>query len=378
MELNDIRAKIDAIDDELVSLFARRMDLALEVAKYKRQNGTPVLNKSREREIISRVTEQVPESLQGYTKVLFSTLFDLSRSYQNGLLTEMSPLATQIDQALKNTNEQFPSKAIVACQGVEGAYSQIACDKLFSLPSIMYFHRFDGVFRAVDKGLCRYGILPIENSSYGSVIEVYDLMKQYSFHIVRSIKLHVQHVLLAKPGSEMSQISEIFSHEQAIGQCSEFLKSLDVKVTICENTAMAAKIVAESDRMDVAAISSPSCRELYDLAVLSDSIQNTDGNFTRFICISKELEIYPGANRVSLMLSVPHRPGALYEVIAKFSALGVNLTKLESRPIPGKDFEFLFYLDLEASVYSEELIRLLCELSSAPEGIVFLGSYSEI
>ena len=116
MELNDIRAKIDAIDDELVSLFARRMDLALEVAKYKRQNGTPVLNKSREREIISRVTEQVPESLQGYTKVLFSTLCDLSRSYQNGLLTEMSPLATQIDQALKNTNEQFPPKAIVACQ----------------------------------------------------------------------------------------------------------------------------------------------------------------------------------------------------------------------------------------------------------------------
>ena len=112
--------------------------------------------------------------------------------------------------------------------------------------------------------------------------------------------------------------------------------------------------------------------------MLSDSIQNTDGNFTRFICISKELEIYPGANRVSLMLSVPHRPGALYEVIAKFSALGVNLTKLESRPIPGKDFEFLFYLDLEASVYSEELIRLFCELSRAPEGIVFLGSYSEI
>ena len=137
-------------------------------------------------------------------------------------------------------------------------------------------------------------------------------------------------------------------------------------------------MVAESQRADIAAISSPSCSELYNLAVLSDSIQNTDGNFTRFICISKELEIYPGANKVSLMLSVPHRPGALYEVIARFSALGVNLTKLESRPIPGKDFEFMFYLDMEASVYSEELIRLLCELSIAPEGIVFLGSYSEI
>ena len=171
---------------------------------------------------------------------------------------------------------------------------------------------------------------------------------------------------------------EIFSHEQAIGQCSEFLKELDVKVTICENTAIAAKMVAESSRTDVAAISSPNCRELYDLAVISDSVQNTDGNFTRFICISKDLEIYPGASKVSLMLSVPHRPGALYEVIAKFSALGVNLTKLESRPIPGKDFEFMFYLDMEASVYSDELTQILCELSTDPGGIVFLGSYSEI
>lgn len=378
MELNEIRAKIDVIDDEIVKLFADRMDLALNVAKYKKQKGIPVLNRSREREIISRVTEQVPEKLQGYTKVLFSTLFDLSRSYQNGFLTEKSEIALQIENALERTNELFPSKAVVACQGVEGAYSQIACDRLFSLPSIMYFTQFDGVFRAVEKGLCKYGILPIENSSYGSVVEVYDLMKQYSFHIVRSIKLHIQHVLLGKPGCELSNVREIFSHEQAIGQCSEFLKELDVKVTICENTAIAAKMVAESSRTDVAAISSPNCRELYDLAVISDSVQNTDGNFTRFICISKDLEIYPGASKVSLMLSVPHRPGALYEVIAKFSALGVNLTKLESRPIPGKDFEFMFYLDMEASVYSDELTQILCELSTDPGGIVFLGSYSEI
>jgi chorismate mutase/prephenate dehydratase len=378
MDLTELREKIDGIDNEIVRLFTERMNTALEVAKYKKETSTPVLNKSREREIISRVTEKTQDDLQGYTKILFSMLFDLSRSYQQRYLAGKSEIAEQIEAALERTNKLFPSKAVVACQGVEGAYSQIACDKLFPLPSIMYFNRFEGVFQAVEKGLCQYGILPIENSSYGSVVEVYDLMKRYSFRIARSVKLRVSHVLLGKHGSRLSDVKEIFSHEQAIGQCSEFLKKLDVKVTVCENTAAAAKMVAESPRTDIAAISSASCAELYQLSTLADSVQNNDSNYTRFICISKNLEIYPGANRVSLMLSVPHKPGALYEVISKFSALGLNLTKLESRPIPGSDFEFMFYLDMDASVYSPELIQLLCELSSAPEQFVFLGSYSEI
>lgn len=379
MDISELRNKIDAIDDEIVRLFISRMDTSMEIANFKAANNMPVLNRGREREILSRVTGSAPDSMQVYTKILYSMLFDLSRSYQFNLLAGNTEIADRIKAALEKTDKQFPSKAVVACQGVEGAYSQIACDKLFSLPSIMYFNRFEGVFQAVAKGMCRYGILPIENSTHGSVLEVYDLMKKYSFRIVRSVKLRISHVLLAKPGSRLSDIKEIYSHEQAIGQCSEFLKSLgDVKITVCENTAVAAKLVAESPRTDIAAISSHSCADLYRLSSLSDTIQNSDNNYTRFICISKELEIYPGANRVSLMLSIPHRPGALYEVIAKFSALGLNLTKLESRPIPGSDFEFMFYLDMDASVYSPELIRLLSDLSSAPEQFVFLGSYSEI
>jgi chorismate mutase/prephenate dehydratase len=378
MELHELRARIDEIDDRIVDLFSSRMDTVLEIAKAKKEAGIPALNRSREREILDRVTGKAPDDLQIYTKILFSMLFDLSRSCQQRILAGKSDIAERIEKALEKTQKIFPSKAVVACQGVEGAYSQIACDKLFALPSIMYFNRFEGVFQAVEKGLCRYGILPIENSSHGSVLEVYDLMKRYSFHIVRSIKLQINHVLLAKPGCRLSDIREIFSHEQALGQCSEFLKKFEGKVTVCENTAAAAKMVAESPRTDVAAISSGSCAELYGLSTLLDDIQNNSNNYTRFICISKELEIYPGANRVSLMLSVPHRPGALYEVIAKFSALGLNLTKLESRPIPGRDFDFMFYLDMDASVYSPEFIQLLCELGSSPEKFIFLGCYSEI
>ena len=376
--LDQMRNDIDAIDSQIAELFRKRMETSLDIARYKKENNIPILNSSREKEVLHKVSEQVGEPFDGYARFLFNTIFEASRSCQNNYWAKESDLAQEISEALENTPKLFPNKAVVACQGVPGAYSQAACEKLFEVPSIMYFNSFEGVFNAVEKGLCRYGILPIENSSYGSVGAVYDLMQNYNFHIVKSLRLRVSHNLMAKAGTKLSDVREIFSHEQAIGQCGEFLKSLkDVKVTVCENTALAAKMVAESDRNDVAAISSKECLDLYGLELLKNQIQVSDNNYTRFICISKKLEIYPGSNRISLILSLPHVPRSLYHTIAKFSALGINLTKLESRPIPGSDFEFMFYFDLEASVYSQELINLLCELDNQPETFVFLGSYIE-
>lgn len=268
---------------------------------------------------------------------------------------------------------------MVACQGVDGAYSSMAAGKLFKLPNILYFRHFEGVFSAVEKGLCRYGVLPIENSSYGSVNDVYDLMLNHNFYIVRTIKLHVSHVLLAKEGAEIGGIKEIFSHEQALGQCGEFLKAHpEIKITVCENTAAAAKFVAESGRKDIAAISSSNCAELYGLKVLSRKVANSENNYTRFICISKEPEIYAGANKISLMLTLPHKPGALYSVMSKFNALDINLSKLESRPIVGSDFEFMFYFDIDAEICKTGVVKLLSELSSSLERFVFLGAYSEL
>lgn len=378
MDIKTLRERIDKIDDEITRLFGERMDVSCLVAQYKQENKLPVFDRGRERDVLSRVTEGASPEMQVYIKTLFQTLFSLSRSYQSALFAKDNPLAERIAQAAENTPAQFPAKAVVACQGVEGAYSQIAADKLFSLPNIMYFNTFEGVFQAVERGLCRYGILPIENSSHGSVTQVYDLMKQHNFHIVRGLKLKIDHFLLAKNGAKLADIKEIFSHEQAIGQCSVFLENLKgVKVTVVENTAAAARLVAESERADVAAISSRDCAELYALSALGVHVQNSANNYTRFICISKTLEIYPGANKISLMLSLPHRPGSLYETISKFSVLGLNLTKLESRPVPDKDFEFMFYFDMDANVQSPQVIGLLCELSSGSEQFVFLGNYFE-
>ena len=377
-ELTNLRQQMNDTDNQLVALFTRRMEIAGEIASYKSENDLPVFDKLREREIMGRLTENQSEEMAMYTKLLYTTLFDLSRSYQSRRLYKDSRLVEKVRTARENTPKEFTKQAVVACQGTEGAYSQLACDRLFARPSIMYMSSFQGVFQAVEKNLCRYGILPIENSVHGSVTEVYDLMKKYNFYIARQVKILVSHALLTRGRKLLSQIREIYSHEQAIGQCSDFLaKHPEIKVNIVENTAVAAKMVADSSRDDVAAISSQNCADLYGLTVLSDEIQNSANNYTRFICISKELEIYPGANKMSLIFTLDHRPGSLYNLISKFSALGLNLTKLESRPIPGKDFEFMFYFDLEASVYSEDVLSLLSELEHGQDQFVYLGSYLE-
>lgn len=378
MDMEKLRNEIDEIDDSLVKLFEKRMQSTAQLAKYKKEHSVPVSDRTREREIIYRMSGKVTPELAGYTKSLYNTLFDLSKSYQNSLISPESKLASEIKKSLEGSEKLFPERAVVACQGTEGAYSQFACDRMFKYPEIMYVNSFDSVFEAVGRGLCRYGILPLENSTAGSVTAVYELMQKHKFYIVGSIKLCISHSLLAAPSVRLDGVKEIFSHEQALNQCSKFLSELkDVKVTVCANTAEAAKSVADSGRSDCAAICSGDCAELYGLSEITSGISNTENNYTRFICISKELEIYPGASCTSLMVRLPHKPGSLYSVISRFAALGVNLTKLESRPVPGSDFEFMFYFDVDASVYSPELAELITQLENELPGLVYLGSYNE-
>ena len=379
MDLNELRVEMDKIDDELVKLFGKRMDVAAQIADYKKANNLPILMPVREREKLQDVADKAGPEMANYTRVLYSMLFELSRSYQSKRADTLTPLYHEITKAIENTPKLFPQAPMVACQGVEGAYSQIACEKVFKSPFIMYFKNFEGVFTAIEKGLCQYGILPLENSTAGSVKKVYDLMIQHNFSIVRTFRLKIDHNLLANPGATKESIKEIYSHEQAINQCGEFLKNMPgVKITPVENTAVAAEMVSKSVRTDVAALSSRNCAELYGLINLAPSIQDKDNNRTRFICISKNLEIYPGSDKTSIMMVLPHRPGSLYKVLARLYTLGINVTKLESRPIPDRDFEFMFYFDLETSIYSEEFIQLMCELDELCEEFKYLGSYCEV
>ena len=379
MELKDYREKIDAIDRDLVRLFAERMETAGEIAAYKKQHDLPIMDALREREKLERVTKLAGDDFEDATRKLYMLLFELSRCYQAKKNGEGTALSQKIAAALENTPKLFPEKASVACQGVAGAYSEQACSKLFQNPSIFFVSSFDAVFSAIEKGLCRYGILPLENSTAGSVNKIYDLMMQHRFTIVRSCRIKIDHQLAALPGTKLTDIREVCSHEQAIDQCSNFLQKLPMAaITRCANTAVAAKTVKESGRADLAAICSRASCELYGLEPISQDIQNQQNNYTRFICISKEPQIFPGADRTSLMLILPHKQGALYRVIAELNALGINLNKLESRPLPDRDFEFMFYFDLDVSVYSPQFLQLLDNLDTICESFTYLGSYSEV
>lgn len=378
-DLSEIRKRIDAIDTQICDLFSQRMQCTHEVAEYKRANNKPVLDRGRERAKLADVASKVPEPLRDYSQVLFNLIMEISRAQQSAENNQDSPLAGQIARAVADTPALFPQSAFVACQGVEGAYSQHAADRLFKHATISYFEEFEGVFRAVDQGFCKYGVLPVENSTAGTVNQVYDLMMRHKFSIVRSVRIKVDHNLLALPGAKLEGIRDIYSHQQAINQSRQFLDSLpNVTVHVAENTAAAAKMVAESGRTDVAALSSRSCAELYNLVALARNVQDSDANYTRFACIAKELEIYPGADRTSLMVVTKNDPGSLYKVLARFYALDINLVKLESRPIPNSDFDFMFYFDVECPVAAPEFASLIASLDDVCEEYRYLGSYSEL
>ena len=300
MELSEIRTKIDAVDDQLLQLFLERMSLAEEVAAYKNEHHLPILNKERERAVLAKVTEKSGDK-ERYAYHLFSTLFELARSRQAELISAPTRVAAQVKASLAAGSAVFPQTGLVACQGVEGSNSQVACDRLLPRGNLVYVKTFQAVVSAVESGLCKFGVLPIENSSNGSVRAVYELLQAHNLSIVRSTRLCIRHELLVLPGTRMEAITEIYSHEQAIGQCSKFLSKLNgVRVIPCANTAMAAQMVAERKDPHVAAISSHGCVDLYGLECINNQIQDSLDIRTGKAKEGKE-DRYPGTESKALV-----------------------------------------------------------------------------
>lgn len=377
--LKDIRASIDALDSRIAALLAERMELADAVAEAKRASGGPVNDPVREREILTRLSSEVGPRCGRDVRTVYSTLFGVSKARQRQQLMGGSPLDGEIDAAVARGAPDFGLAMVASC-GAEGSYAQQAASRIFEVPTILYFNSFEKVFEAVESGVCPYGVLPVENSSAGSVAAVYDLMQKHRFHIVRALKLRIRHVLLGNPGASVDRLAEVSSHSHALSQCGGFLKSHpSIRAVPETNTAVAARELAASGRTDRAVIASRACAELYGLRVLADDVSDATDNYTRFICIARELSVSERANKLGVMLSLPHRPGSLCEVISKFAAIGVSLTKLESRPVPGSPFEFRFVFEFEASVKSPDIRALLSELSTDPEidHFAFLGAYEE-
>lgn len=379
MELDKLREEIDNVDNNICKLFQERMNIVNKIGELKRSNNEPINNAARERQVLTRISKALPPHMEEFGRSLYRSIFDISKAYESMHKEKDSPLYKELESIIHAQPKAFPARAMVACQGREGAYSQAAAERLFEVPEIMWAKTFEGVLKMVSEGFCQYGILPIENSSAGSVNEIYDLLVKYDVHIVRSTRVRIDHLLLGSKGMKLENVKTIYSHPQAIRQCSHFLNNLkDVQVIPCENTAIAASMVSKDTTGTMASISSRSCAELYNMSVLADDIQNYDSNHTRFICITKDLKIYPGADRTSIMMVIPNKPGKLFSVLSRFSAIGANLVKLESRPIPNRDFEFMFYFDIELSIYNDKFASLISELDHCEEQFKYFGTYIEI
>ena len=375
MDLLELRNEIDKLDDELIPLLLKRMDISRQVAEYKVQNGIPVLNEQRELEILEDVASKCGE--QGEViKTVFSAIMDASRALQHKIIGGGVELRNLISNAKCEKNLTANGEPI-ACQGVQGAYSGEAAKALFPDSPIDFHKQFEDVFEAVNQNKARFGIIPVENSTAGSVHESYDLIMKYKFFIVGAYDLKVDHCLCAKLGVKFEDIENVYSHTQALSQCNIFLKNFDFTGITFSNTAAAAKFVSESEKNNIAAICSESAAKKYGLKIIRKGIQNVTNNTTRFIVISKELVIDEDAEKISLIFSAPHRTGSLYRVLGRFSMTGLNLTKLESRPVANGRFDYYFYVDILGSVRDEQTLDLLCALSDELPEFSFLGNYYE-
>lgn len=287
MDLTDLRKEIDTIDDELVQLFVQRMEVSARIADYKKENGLPIFVPTREQEKLLDVAQKAGPDMEIYSRVLYDLLFELSRGYQSKRNATRTELFLRIHDTMESTPKLMPKYAAVACMSTESEQIQMVCRKFFSQCHMMQFKSVDGILSAVSQGMCRYGILPLENNAK----QIYDLLAQHSLYIVRSFRLD--------------------AHKQ-------------------------------------------------------------------YICICRELEIYPGADRSSIRMALSDRPGALYKVLARLYTLGINVVRLESQPLAQAHFRAMFYFDLETSVYSDEFVQLICELDDLCENFSYLGSYSEV
>ncbi len=374
-DLKEIRNEIDEIDEQLIRLFSRRMDCSQRVAEYKLENGMPIFNPEREDQVLESVEEKAGK-YGAPARQLYATVMELSRALQHDMLGSGEEIKNKILSA--NKSIPYNSESVkIACFGVPGTYAHRASRKTFPNAVPDFYPSFQDVFTAIQNGEAEFGVVPIENSSAGSVTDVYDLMLKYRFYIAAESHIAVDHCLAAKKGTSLENVSKVVSHQQALSQCSDYIRSRKLERHEYISTAAAAKMVSEQDDDTIAAICSEEAAEKYGLEILLRGFQNNPSNTTRFLIISKNLYIEEDADKISLCFSLPHTTGSLYSTLCRFAADGLNLTKIESRPMFGRSFEYLFYLDFTGHINTKDTMKLLCALSDELSEFSFLGNYSE-
>lgn len=378
-ELKQYRDQIDSIDRELADLFQRRMDVVDHVGRYKLARNMPVLDARREQEVLSaKAALARDEAMSADLAALFENIMAISRRRQRKLVQEDESLPgyARCRQAMSSARTPISDPKVVY-QGVPGAYSEMACVNFFG-PSCRAngLEQFEDVFEALKQGEADYAVLPIENSTSGAIRQVYDLLTQYEFYIVGETTVKVEHCLMAPKGATLDTITHVYSHEQGLFQSDRFLNTHPTWCQVpCADTAGAGQYVAQTGDITKAAICSERAAELYGLEILVRGTNHNANNTTRFVVISPVMELREGADKISTVFSLPHEAGSLHRIMTIFAVNGLNMTKLESRPMPGHSWEYMFFLEFSGRLTAPEMDGILHELSQTAADFRVLGNF---
>lgn len=369
-DLKQCRQDIDEIDEQILELFEKRMHIAHDVITYKLHNNQEIFQPKREKEVLEKNVARVKdEQLKEYALSFMQDMMDVSKSYQSSFI----PLKNHYQFLAPKTSD-----IVVGYQGVEGSFSSLAMETYFGDVPSKNYQQFEDVFKALKNDEIKYGILPLENSSTGAINDNYDLVRDYDFYIVGEQSISISQHLLGLPGSKVSDIKEVYSHPQGLQQCSQFLQD-NPTITSHEysNTATSAKYVSEIKDISFGAIASLQAANLYGLEVVQENIHNEKSNHTRFIVIGKHLEDHSATNRVSIVFTLSHKVGALYSILKAIKDHHINLSRIESRPIKDKNWQYYFYIDFEGSLHDLGVQIALEQMKAHCLTLRVIGNYQQ-
>ena len=375
VSLEESRRKIDEIDKELVSLFEKRMNVVLDVAKYKKENNLPVFQGNREEQVLKKAVDNLNDKdYAKEAKEFLNSIMEISRGLQKRKIAGNDDIS---NLEIKKDNIDLSAK--IGFQGVPGAFSEEALIKIFGENSNrVSYNEFEDVFVAIENDEIKYGVLPIENSSTGSISAVMDLLKKYDFHILAEETIKINQHLVGIKGTTLQDIKEVYSHPQGIEQSSEFLKQYDWQLIPFHNTATSAKFVKDTGDKTKAAIAGIRSSKLYGLEIIKERINTLKDNTTRFIVVSKDLVVPKNADKVSVAFTVPNKSGKLFNILRYFAENNINMIKIESRPMKDTPWSYLFYVAFEGSIESNEAKKALELIKNSSEYFRLLGAYKSV
>ena len=375
MDLKDLRKQIDEIDSSLVELYEKRMEVSSAIADYKIANGKKVYDRERELEKIKAVKGLTHSDFNSIgVEELFSQIMSMSRKLQ---YQKLSDQGASLRLPFIQIDSLNGSASRVCYQGAEGAYSEEATVRFFG-SDVKSFHvdTFRDAFGALEDGSADYAVLPIENSTAGIVSEVYDLLTEYENYIVGEQIIDIKHCLLGVPGAELSDITTVYSHPQSLMQSSRFLaEHPEIRQISMKNNAFAARKVSEDKDKTQAAIAGRRAGEIYGLEIIKEAINQAESNSTRFIVVTGQKVFLKGARKISLCLEIPHEAGSLYHIMSHFIYNGLNMTKIESRPIEDRNWEYRFFIDFDGNLEDSAVKNALRGLREEAKMMKILGNY---